>query len=509
MTIHTAGVLMGCKVSLLSKMDLLEGFFKFLKTQQMLSEQDVPTLLAVSGGLDSVVMAHLFRAANLPFAIAHCNFQLRDAESEHDELFVQELAQSFDVHFFSKRFETRDYAESNGFSIQMAARELRYRWFAEIAVENNFCQIATAHHLNDSVETALLNFVRGTGLAGLRGIDPSPGFPSGEAMPTPSGKPSLVRPLLFATRAEIEAYAQQHKLLWREDSSNATDDYARNFVRHHIVPRLEELNPNFIHTAARNMKRISSADDNLIFLLSQWFQMDGLSSNQAINNLRLDKQKLTQLPSPRQALRQLLKPYGFDAEQTRQLAENLAHIGLELKSEKAWHLLNDRTEILLRPSTKNTPEQEPPIPDTSEQATHLPLFIIQEDDLMVSLPDGSRLVLIPSGQDPFATDERERAIASRRDDPQSAMVDADRLRFPLHLRHWQPGDSFQPLGMAGKSQKLQDFFTNQKLSRFEKEQVWLLLNTDGAVVWVLGWRLDERFKIQSDTKKVLKINWIK
>lgn len=462
-------------------MDLLKGFFKFLKTQRLSLEKGSPTLLAISGGLDSVVLAHLFQQANLPFAIAHCNFQLRGAESDGDELFVQKIALDFEVPFFVKRFETREYAEKNGLSIQMAARELRYTWFAEIAAENSFDHIAVAHHLNDSVETALLNFIRGTGLAGLTGIAPETG--------------KLIRPLLYASRAEILEYARMHEITWYEDSSNASDDYARNFVRHHVFPRLEELNPNFLRTAERNIERIGEAEDNLTFLLNNWLQMDPQASNHVANSttLSIQKQKLTQLPSPKQALRQLLKPYGFDAEQARQLAESFDHVGLELNSEKGWKLLNDRTEILLRQEDQIDP------PDENHSS---PVFI-QEDDLMVSLPDGSRIFLMT------VTDPQSPVTSHHSSDLDSITADADQLKFPLHLRHWQSGDSFQPLGMEGKSQKLQDFFTNQKLNRFEKEEVWLLVNGDDNVIWVLGLRLDERFKIHTKTNKALKFNWIK
>ena len=477
-------------------MDLLEGFFKFLKTHRLSLDKAAATLLTVSGGLDSVVMAHLFHKAGLPFAVAHCNFQLRGPESDGDELFVEKMALNFEAPFFVKRFETKAYSQKHGLSTQMVARELRYEWFAQIAEENGFSYIATAHHLNDSVETALLNFARGTGHAGLTGIAAK------------SGK--LIRPLLFADRKEIVTYSRVHEITWREDSSNDSDEYARNFVRHHIVPRMEDLNPNFLHTAGRSMERIGEAERNLAFLLNNWLEIGSLTSSQTIVT-RIEKQKLAQLPSPEQALRELLKPYGFDAEQARQLAENLDHVGFELSSEKGWQLLNDRAEILLR-HLEQVDHDEAIVNRQSS-------IVIHEDDLMLSLPDGSRLFLMPitDHQSPsFAlramagkpiTDSPAEALAE--EGHQSAIVDADKLKFPLHLRHWQPGDAFQPLGMDGKSQKLQDFFTNQKLSRFEKEEVWLLLNGDETIVWVLGLRLDERFKIHSNTNKALKINWIK
>lgn len=474
-------------------MDLLEGYFKFLKTHHLNLDGGSPTLLAVSGGLDSVVMAHLFKKAGYPFAIAHCNFQLRGPESEEDELFVQQVALDYEAPFFVKRFETRTYAEKHGLSIQMAARDLRYEWFAELANEGGFSFVATAHHLNDSVETALLNFVRGTGLAGLTGISwrkeiqttgskNDPGF-SGWVV-------SLLRPLLFASRDEILEYARAEDLTWREDSSNALDDYARNQVRHHMIPRMEQLNPNFLITAARNMEKIREAHDNLDFLLCGLPTING-------SEISIDKQTIARLPSAKQALRQLLQPYGFDAEQARQVAENLDHVGLELHSDAGYLLLIDRVNILLNTRTKRpNPEEPPPSPDIT----------VQEDDLMVRLPDGSRIFLMPTThpQIPVVSATHHPAALE-----ESALVDAEKLQFPLHLRHWLPGDTFQPIGMGGKSQKLQDFFTNQKLTRFEKEEVWLLLNGNGSVIWLLGKRLDERFKIHSETKKALKINWIK
>lgn len=465
-------------------MDLLESFFKFLKTHHLVSDQDSPTLLAVSGGLDSMVMMHLFYRAGLPFAVAHCNFQLRGVESDGDEHFVEKVALGFDVPFFVSRFETKVYAAERGISTQMAARNLRYEWFAQLAAEHNFSGIATAHHLNDSVETVLLNLARGTGMPGLSGIAPKTG--------------RLIRPLLFASRNEILEYSRIHEITWREDSSNDLDDYARNFVRHHIIPRLEDLNPSFLNTATRNMARIGEAENNLNFLLGRWLDIDSLTWSETINiNINIPTAKLSQLPSPSQALRTLLKPYGFDAEQARQLAENLEHIGLELHNEKGFKALVDRGNILITSSKRSS--EVGLNPDQVEKIR------IEADDLMVSLPDGTRIFQMPvSSPDPgaFSIDDLEK-------DPNSTVLDAERLKFPLHLRHWMPGDSFQPLGMGGKSQKLQDFFTNQKLSRFEKDKVWLLCNGDEAIIWVLGLRLDERFKIHSHTNKVLKINWIK
>lgn len=237
-------------------MPLISAFKEFIFKNNLLPDA-TPTLLAVSGGLDSTVLAHLFRAAGLPFGLAHCNFQLRDDESEGDEVFVQQMARQYAVPFYTKRFETKDYAQKMGLSIQMAARTLRYGWLEDIRTAQGFGALATAHHLNDAVETVLLNFARGTGLAGLTGIA--------------ARNAALIRPLLFATRPDLETYAAANHLAWREDRSNATDDYARNYVRHNLVPPFLTLNPNFLATAARNLRRLRATQANADFLLRQFW----------------------------------------------------------------------------------------------------------------------------------------------------------------------------------------------------------------------------------------------
>lgn len=431
-----------------------------------------PVLLAVSGGVDSVVMAHLFQKAGLPFGIAHCNFMLRGEDSDQDEMFVRQLASGWGADCFVKHFETKTYAEKTGLSIQMAARDLRYGWFGEIAADNGFYRIATAHNLNDSVETALLNFTRGTGLSGLKGIATS------TALSEEKAEMTLIRPMLFATRAEIESFALDQNIIWREDSSNRTDEYARNYLRHRVLPLLEALNPNFLHTATRNLDRLRETDENLQFLLREYFFMA------TPNEYSIDKQKLARLPAPRRAMRELLKTHGFTEEQTRQIAGNLDHIGLRLHSAKGWLALIDRDKILL--------ERHRDSPGTEGQD-----MMIRSDDLLVALPDGKRLVLMHTDNTlPFP------------DGRASVLLDAGKVRFPLTLRPWRPGDYFQPFGMEGRSQKLQDFFTNLKLSRVEKEKTWVLENADGAIIWVVGYRLDERFRVIPATRQFLKISYL-
>lgn len=443
-------------------MSLSSRLLEFAAVARLPLPPATPALLAVSGGVDSVVLAHLFRALGWPFVMAHCNFRLRGAESDGDEAFVRELAESWGVVCLTHAFDTEAFAQENDLSLQMAARQLRYAWFEKIRAERGLDSIVTAHHLNDAVETTLLNLARGTGLRGLAGIAARQG--------------RVLRPLLFATREEIVAYADDENIIWREDRSNAGDDYARNFIRHHLLPGFLTLNPGFLRTTGRSMDRLRAADDNLLFLLNQ------LMEQEEDGNYRLNKANLAELPDPGEALRRLLRPFGFTAEQTRQMAGNLAASGGEWNAEPdGMRVLNERDSLIVTHST-----------------TRPPALRVDADDLMVTLADGSRLVLTSvAPAEPFP------------DGRSAVTIDAECVHFPLLLRPWEPGDFFQPLGMDGHRQKIQDYFTNQKASRLEKEKTWVLLDHTGAVIWLLGWRADERFRITNHTRKALKITWIK
>ncbi len=460
-------------------MNFEERFYHNIKISGLLKPGH-RILLAVSGGLDSVVLSRLLHPTGMLAALCHCNFQLRGAESEGDAQFVRTLAVELDVPIFVTQFATRELAAEKGVSIQMAARDLRYAWFAELCREQNFDCVATAHHLNDAVETTLLNLTRGTGIAGLTGIATLVARNEAGGADDAPDKPVdcvVVRPLLWATRAEIQHYAQENGIAWREDSSNHSDDYARNFIRHQIVPRLEELNPNFLHTTERTMQRMHDLSANYAFMARQMF---GDGDENTTSEYAIQKSILAQFPAPAQVLLELLRPYDFDPEQSRQMAENLEHTGLELVSKTGWRLLNDRLVLqLIHPA----------------HGTALVQITIDSTDLMVKLPDGDRLFMVPSERPDIFPDGRN-----------SIVLDPEKLQFPLHLRPWQSGDAFQPFGMHGHSQKLQDYFTNEKVSRLEKEKTWVLVNGDATIIWVVGFRLDERFKIVPDTRKFLKIN---
>jgi tRNA(Ile)-lysidine synthase len=430
-----------------------------------------PVLLAVSGGLDSVVMLQLFRTCGWPFAVGHCNFSLRGTESDGDAELVRQLAQASDAPFFSISFDTATYAQQYQLSIQVAARQLRYDWLSQICAQQNFAGIVTAHHLDDTVETVLLNWIRGTGLKGLTGI-PAVGQWA-EKMP-------VYRPLLGLTRQDLANFAQLHRLIWRDDSSNATDDYDRNFIRHHIVPQLSVLNAGFNRSASRTAQILSDTQLNYQFLLRKFLSWE----DRGDGIFALEKQMIRQLPAPIAALYDSLKPWGFSPEQTRQVVEHLDQSGLDLMSSQGIRLVVDRQVILLQ--TTGTNKSDAP-------AT----IWLQEDDLMRRLPDGSTLFFtVTPTESPFP------------DGRQAISVDRQKLIFPLALRTWQQGDTFQPIGMAGQHQRVQDFLSDRKVALPDRERVWLLVNGDGRVIWVMGWRPAEGFKIEQKTEQAVKISWL-
>jgi tRNA(Ile)-lysidine synthase len=441
-------------------MDLKQRFLKNIEGQ----EQGM-TLLGVSGGMDSVVLAHLYAQAYVNFTIAHCNFQLRGEESEADVSFVEELANSHGVSFVTRTFDTIEVAFKYNLSIQMAARELRYRWFENLCEEFDFQRIATAHHLNDSIETALLNYTKGTGIKGLGGI-------------RMLNNKKVFRPLINATKEEIIAYAKKHKLDWREDSSNASDKYQRNHLRLNVVPALETINPGFLHTAAANMKRIQETSDAFDFLTEKYFQQIAKKNGHEISFQRSELETLPGLPT---LLYKWLSKFGVNDDQIRQLAEHIAAgKTLELETQDQ-HISLTRKELLIGSGVE------------LHQSVN-----IHADDLMLKLPDESKLILVKSDiETPYP------------DGKMSVLLNADLLKFPLTLRHWKDGDAFQPFGMKGLGQKLQDFFTNHKLSPKEKDRQWVLVNGDERIIWLPGLRLDHRFRIQESTQNAIKINWNK
>ncbi|MBF2709473.1 tRNA lysidine(34) synthetase TilS [Flavobacterium soyangense] len=412
-------------------------------------------LLATSGGLDSMVMLDLFHKLSFEIAIAHCNFQLRGIESFEDQYFVENYAEINNIELFATQFDTEAFAEDYKLSTQVAARELRYSWFYELLESKNFDYILTAHHADDNLETFLINFVRGTGLAGLTGI--------------PAQNDKIIRPLLIFSRQEIEYYAKKNSIKWREDSSNESDKYLRNKIRHNLVPILKELNPDFLSSFQKTQKYLQEsktmAEDASIMIYQQVAKENG-------EDIHFDLNQLKKLPNFRSYLYQWLSEFGFSAwDDIYDLVESQS--GKQVFSNE-FRLLKNRDFLILSPIN---------FVDENEE------YFINKNQKEVKVPLNLSFCKVND-----ITKESNTTI----------FVDEDKLWFPLVLRRWKEGDTFRPFGMEGKSKKVSKFFKDEKMSLMEKENVWLLCS-DNQIVWILGIRQDENFKIRNTTKNILKI----
>ncbi len=419
-------------------------------------------LLAVSGGLDSTVLTHLFAQSAYPFAIAHANFGLRGTESDEDERWVAALAERYQVPFHTHRFATEDYAHEHRLSTQMAARRLRYVWLEAVRSEHDYARIATAHHQNDQLETTLLNLVRGTGIAGLRGMLPRRG--------------TLVRPLLFAPRQALEAYAQQHQLQWREDASNASDAYRRNQLRHHVVPQLKQLNPNLLGTYERTRERLHATEQ---VLLAEVERVKKDAYREVEGEVWLDKVVLRQHPQTTLILAELIRPFGFSYPQALDVAANLsgdAVVGQRFLSGR-YILFVERGHLVIK----------------EKNGEKLVTRAVQAIDARIVIPSLTLTFTIHPALNYSLPRQRH-----------TAALDADRLHFPLQLRPWRAGDWFCPLGMEHRK-KLSDFLIDQKVPRHRKASVYVLTSEEN-IVWVVGWRIDHRFRVTDQTQKVYEIS---
>jgi tRNA(Ile)-lysidine synthase len=443
------------------KINMFDTFQKYVDTNQLFQPSN-RILLAVSGGIDSSVMVDIFKKSGISFGIAHCNFSLRGDESNGDEAFVKAIAQQLDVPCFVITFNTAEYATANGVSIQMAARELRYSWFEETRKKNHFDYIATAHNKNDVVETFFINFARGTGIKGLSGIKPQNG--------------KLIRPMLFASRNEIAHYAEVHQVRYREDSSNASIKYQRNLVRHKLIPILSQLNPSFIEVAAQNIQRLAEADELLDFTL---LNIEKEIAHWQNDDYYIHIEKLMGYPAPSTLLFHLLSAFNFNADVCTQILENRnAEAGKQYYSH-THRLIKDRDYFIVN---ENSP--------VNKQC-----FYIEEDcrdlktdiHLVIKVFENTAGFIFPKSKN-------------------IACLDYNKLNFPLIGREWQKGDYFRPLGME-QMKKLSDFFIDQKLSIRDKETVHLI-TSDGKIAWIAGYRIDDRFKITSETKRIFQIELI-
>lgn len=424
----------------------------------MANDQD-KILVGVSGGIDSMVLLHLLVHAGFSVGVAHCNFGLRGDESDADEQFVRYHCLMNGIPIHSIGFDTLEYSKKNGFSIQVAARELRYAYFDEIGKEYKYTRIAVAHNLNDSVETVLLNLSRGTGLRGLTGIKPVNG--------------NIIRPLLFATRNQIEEYASLHKISYREDSSNATLKYKRNFIRHKVMPLLWELNPaadiSIYQTAKHLIEAQLLVDRQLSQIRREIIYEDG-------GKVYLDIQKLRDEPAANLFLVDFLSNFSYTPAMAGEVL-NLLESSAGGKVESETHVVfRDRNQLIIQP--KQT--LEPHWVQFDANARHVEHPI----KLNITLNDYFK-------GSPF------------KKDPKVANLDFGKLEFPLTIRPWQPGDRFIPFGMTG-FKKISDFLIDIKLPIPEKERVFVL-TSENEIAWVIGYRIDNRFGVDENTRKILRI----
>ncbi len=424
--------------------------FPFLKKASL--------LVACSGGLDSVVLTFLLHGLGYNISLAHCNFSLREKESDGDEQFVIKLAKKLNIPVFTETFDTKQYAKDNKISTQMAARSLRYQWFDELlkVTENDF--ILTAHHLDDDLETFLINCSRGTGLKGLTGI--------------PEIKDSLIRPLLNFSRDEIVAYANQNDIKWREDSSNAGTQYLRNALRHEVIPQWKKTNEQLLQNFKTTQKHLQGSEalvEDYITLIFSYV------SEQTEDGYKFSVEKLKKLPNVNVVLYELLQPFSFSEwDDIYNLLQ--AQSGKRVFSEE-YVLLKDRDYLILENNAFAKAE-----PSSNDSVT---------------IPKGKKRISKPIALT-FEPVEEINAINS-----ETIYVDADLLEYPLHLRKWEEGDAFYPFGMDGKK-KLSKFFKDEKLSLLDKQKTWLLLSGE-KIIWVVGMRADNRFKVTPETKNTLKI----
>ncbi|MDE5639648.1 MAG: tRNA lysidine(34) synthetase TilS [Odoribacter sp.] len=432
--------------------------------QDFLKKNNIPReagfIIAVSGGADSIALLHAFRFLNLKIAALHCNFHLRGEESDRDEQFVRHFCDNYGIEVSVQHFDTKSYAREKGISIEMAARELRYTWFQEMKQKKQMDYIVTGHQADDVAETLFINLCRGTGIKGVGGIKPVNG--------------DILRPLLPCSREEILLYLKNNQLDFRNDSSNESLDFMRNIIRHKIIPVCKEINPSFLNTLRENCKAFREAGALYAYSIEQ---LRKEVVEYKTDEILIHISKTMETPAPNALLFELLQPYGFNKHQVSDiLNSHLASPGKIFES-KDYILTRGRTYWRIFKHKKQYG-----IPLCIEKAG---TYQIGEQRIRFELMPRTALSSIPTA-------------------PYIACLDAGKIKFPLHIRHWEKGDKFCPLGMHQLKKKVSDFFNDQKFSAKQKEECLLLLS-ENKIAWVIGYRTDERFKITPLTETVLQI----
>ncbi|MCF6365341.1 MAG: tRNA lysidine(34) synthetase TilS [Bacteroidales bacterium] len=430
---------------------------KYINSQNLFSRKD-KILIALSGGCDSVALTHLLEKLNYKITLAHCNFNLRAHESDTDELFVKKLAEKLKIQLFTKSFETKEFADSNNFSIEEAARILRYNWFEEIRLKESLDYIATAHHLDDKIETFFINLIAGTGIKGIRSIKEK--------------NNKIVRPLLFAKKNEIELWCKKNSIEYRTDKSNYDTKFIRNKLRHKVIPIIKEINPSFSDTMLKNFDIFSEFEK----IYNNYVHNAANKIISYRNNLIfLNIEQLKREDAPISSLFEILTAYGFNSAQTINIFKHIDTMQSgKIFISESYRLIKDRAHLIIKKNTKNNNTEYQINSVKKHISSPLPLKI----DIQPNTPQFNIL--------------KEKNIA---------YFDADKVKFPLILRNKKKGDYFYPFGMKGKK-PLSDYFTDIKLNIFEKEECYLLVSGKD-ILWIIGYRTDDRYKITEKTKRVL------
>ena len=436
---------------------MLKKVSEFIRKNDLLNPQ-AKVIVGLSGGADSMALLDILTLLGYQCIAAHCNFHLRGEESDRDSTFVKNWCKDIDIPFHSIDFDTTQYAEDKKISIEMAARELRFAWFE---IERNHFEaeaITLAHHRDDSVETVLLNLVRGTGIKGLTGISPKNG--------------NIIRPLLCVSRDEIITYLNEREIPFVVDSTNLEDNYKRNFIRLNIIPQLEKINPSVSDSIQRTAEHLSEAEK----IYAAYIEKVKL---EVFSNNLIHIPALQKTLSPSSVLFEVLTPYGFNASVIEDIIDNLDSTPGKIFYGNNYRLLKERENLVL---------EEIPVGNQRQS------FLINVDDLEIIVPIHLRI----------SKKKREEVAFTK--DNNILFADADKLSYPLTLRKWENGDWFIPFGMKGKK-KLSDYFTDRKFSLSDKEKVWVLFSVND-ILWVVGNRSDDRFRITDTTKEVLVVEYL-
>jgi tRNA(Ile)-lysidine synthase len=449
---------------------MIDQFQAYINRYNLLTEGD-KLILAISGGIDSMVLADLLLKAKVEFVAAHCNFHLRGEESDGDDWFVRKFAEKRGIQCFVKHFETEKYAAEQGISIEMAARDLRYAWFEQLRQQLGYDKIAVAHHADDQAETFFINLLRGAGLNGLKGMKSQNGV--------------IIRPLLWASREQIRKYAVENQISWREDHTNAESVYLRNKIRNQLLPAFDELHPEARQGLYKSLEHLAAENELYRMLLkeklAQIVERDG-----DVQKLPYSKLVKTEVPEPVegptssfQLLFEWLRQFGFNTDQCHFIYEAIG-TGIGNQYFSPTHCVVIGRDELQLSEIKEKTDDEIQI-EIGEEETFSPVH------LQFSKLERTAEFIIDKSSD-------------------VVQLDFDKLSFPLTLRHWRHGDRFCPLGMKG-SKLLSDFFVDQKFTEYQKQNVWLLVSADGDILWAVGYRMDDRFKIGQDTKTVFECRW--